>query len=115
MHVSERRACAALGQHRLTQRKVPFDRADEQRLTADIIETFAPLCGHGQPERDRWRGLSQFCFIQSYPPSMLPHPSMPGKAWIRVSEVRCDPVIRRPRDAELNLAREGELHSHGVR
>jgi len=36
--VSERRACAALGQHRSTQRKVPRGRNDEERLTADIIE-----------------------------------------------------------------------------
>jgi len=35
---SERRACAALGQHSSTQRKVPRDRDDEERLTADIIE-----------------------------------------------------------------------------
>ena len=33
-HVSERRACAALGQHRSTQRKIPRGRDDEQRLTA---------------------------------------------------------------------------------
>ena len=38
MHVSERRACAALGQHRSTQRKVPRGREDEERLTADTIE-----------------------------------------------------------------------------
>jgi putative transposase len=38
LHVSERRACAALGQHRSTQRKVPRGRADEECLTADIIE-----------------------------------------------------------------------------
>src|SRR5215211_7619214 len=38
LHVSERRACATLGQHRSTQRKVPRGRDDEQRLTADIIE-----------------------------------------------------------------------------
>jgi len=38
LHVSERRACAALGQHRSTQRKVPRGRDDERRLTADIIE-----------------------------------------------------------------------------
>jgi len=38
LHVSERRACAALGQHRSTQRKVPRGRDDEQRLIADIIE-----------------------------------------------------------------------------
>lgn len=37
MHVSERRACAALGQHRSTQRKIPRGRADEERLTADTI------------------------------------------------------------------------------
>jgi putative transposase len=38
LHVSERRACAALGQHRSTQRKVPRGRDNERRLTADIIE-----------------------------------------------------------------------------
>jgi transposase InsO family protein len=37
LHVSERRACAALGQHRSTQRKVPRGREDEERLTADMI------------------------------------------------------------------------------
>ena len=36
--MSERRACRALGQHRSTQRKVPQGRADEERLTDDIIE-----------------------------------------------------------------------------
>lgn len=36
--MSERRACAALEQHRSTQRKVPKGREDEERLTADIIE-----------------------------------------------------------------------------
>ena len=35
--ISERRACAALGQHRSTQRKIPRGREDEERLTADII------------------------------------------------------------------------------
>lgn len=38
MKVSERRACAALGQHRSTQRKVPQGLEDEERLRADIIE-----------------------------------------------------------------------------
>jgi putative transposase len=38
LQVSERRACAALGQHRSTQLKVPRSRDDEQRLTADIVE-----------------------------------------------------------------------------
>ena len=36
--VSERRACAALGQHRSTQRKVPRAPDGEARLTADIVE-----------------------------------------------------------------------------
>ena len=36
--VSERRACRALGQHRSTQRKIPQDQPDEERLTDDIIE-----------------------------------------------------------------------------
>jgi hypothetical protein len=36
--VSERRACAALGQHRSTQRKAPRVPEDEARLTADIVE-----------------------------------------------------------------------------
>ena len=38
LSISERRACAALGQHRSTQRKIPRGRDDEARLTADIIE-----------------------------------------------------------------------------
>src|SRR3712207_2837640 len=38
LQVSERRACAALGQHRSTQRKLPRGRDDEEQLTADIIE-----------------------------------------------------------------------------
>jgi transposase InsO family protein len=37
LSVSERRACAALGQHRSTQRKIPRGREDEVRLTADIV------------------------------------------------------------------------------
>lgn len=36
--VSERRVCAALGQHRSTQRKAPRGVDDEERLRADIIE-----------------------------------------------------------------------------
>src|ERR671913_1165508 len=38
LRISERRACAALGQHRSTQRKLPRGRDDEEQLTADIIE-----------------------------------------------------------------------------
>src|ERR671910_285222 len=37
LRISERRACAALGQHRSTQRKLPRGRDDEERLTADLI------------------------------------------------------------------------------
>ena len=36
--VSERRACAVLGQHRSTQRKVPCAAEDEAALTASIID-----------------------------------------------------------------------------
>ena len=35
--VSERRACRVIGQHHSTQRRRPHPRADEQRLTADIV------------------------------------------------------------------------------
>jgi transposase InsO family protein len=38
LKVSERRACAALGQHRSTQRKPASGRDDEAVLTADIVE-----------------------------------------------------------------------------
>jgi putative transposase len=38
LHVSERRACAALGQHRSTQRKVPRGREDAKQLSADVVE-----------------------------------------------------------------------------
>src|SRR5918997_5992484 len=38
LRVSERRACAALGQHRRAQRRLPRGREDEERLTADIVE-----------------------------------------------------------------------------
>ena len=37
LSVSERRVCAALSQHRSTQRKIPQGRDDEARLTADIV------------------------------------------------------------------------------
>ena len=35
--ISERRACAALGQHRSTQRKIPRGREDEEKLTDDLV------------------------------------------------------------------------------
>jgi transposase InsO family protein len=43
--VSERRVCAVLGQHRSTQRKVPQGRADEEQLTADVVEL---ACRYGR-------------------------------------------------------------------
>jgi putative transposase len=36
--VSERKACAVLGQHRSTQRNAPRGSDDEAALTADIVE-----------------------------------------------------------------------------
>ena len=47
--VSERRACRTLGQHRSTQRKVPQGRADEERLTDDIIELADKYGRYGYP------------------------------------------------------------------
>jgi putative transposase len=38
LHVSERRACRALGQHRSTQRKVARGLDDEAALTADLVD-----------------------------------------------------------------------------
>ena len=43
LSVPERRACAALGQHRSTQRRAPRGREDEERLTADTIEIAVSL------------------------------------------------------------------------
>jgi hypothetical protein len=54
MAVSERRACAALGQHRTTQRKVPRGRDDEERLMADIIELARQYGRYGYGMRAGW-------------------------------------------------------------
>jgi putative transposase len=51
LHVSERRACAVLGQHRSTQRKVPRGRDDGRRLTADIFELARQYGRYGIPQR----------------------------------------------------------------
>jgi transposase InsO family protein len=45
LSVSERRACAALGQHRSTQRKPPRGKDDEEALTAAIV---ALACLYGR-------------------------------------------------------------------
>jgi putative transposase len=37
LHVSERRACSVIGQHRSTQRHKPVDRSDEDRMVEDMI------------------------------------------------------------------------------
>jgi hypothetical protein len=37
LSISERRTCAALGQHRSTQRKIPRGRDDEEQLTDDLV------------------------------------------------------------------------------
>ncbi|SDA35295.1 HTH-like domain-containing protein [Methylobacterium sp. UNC378MF] len=50
LHVSERRACRALGQHRSTQRKVPRGRDDEAALTADLVELARRYGRYGDPK-----------------------------------------------------------------
>ena len=61
LSISERRACAALGQHRSTQRKIPRGREDEERLTADIVEFARQYGRYGYRKiaeflrRDGWR------------------------------------------------------------
>ncbi len=45
--ISERRACRTWGQHRSTQRKVPYGKGDEERLTEDIIELARAFGGYG--------------------------------------------------------------------
>src|SRR3954454_4334585 len=52
LHVSERRACAALGQHRSTQRKVPRGRDDEQRPSpSDMFSSSEPSTRKSQSKR----------------------------------------------------------------
>jgi hypothetical protein len=36
LHISERRACAALGQHRSTARRIPRGHEDEEQLTLTL-------------------------------------------------------------------------------
>lgn len=71
--VSERRACRTLGQHRSTQHKVPQGRADEQRLTDDIIE-LADQYGRngyrmvtGLLNNAGWPRSPQICFANRLP------------------------------------------------
>jgi hypothetical protein len=79
LHVSERRACAALGQHRSTQRKVPRDHEDEERLNADIIELARQYGRYGYRKiAERYRRTSNHGLLATHcerPPlssSMLP-------------------------------------------
>jgi putative transposase len=53
LKVSERRACAAIGQHRSTQRKRPQGRPDEDALTADIIRLASQYGRYGSPDHIR--------------------------------------------------------------
>lgn len=63
LKVSERRACAVLGQHRSTQRKPPRGRADEDILTRTIIDLASRFGRYGYPltgrrwqaNAERWR------------------------------------------------------------
>jgi putative transposase len=47
LHISQRRACQALGQPRSTQRHLPDDSAEEKRLTHEIIELATKFGGYG--------------------------------------------------------------------
>ena len=67
-HVSERRACAALGQHRSTQRKVPRGRDDEQRLTATAWSLSGALTGAGPWWEGSRNPTPQLCIICSVGP-----------------------------------------------
>src|SRR5262249_49698768 len=58
LHVSERRACAALGQHRSTPRKVPRGRDDEQRLTAVLSSLPGTTAAMDHRRPRRWRTVS---------------------------------------------------------
>ena len=61
LDVSERRACAVVGQHRSTQRKPVLVRSDEDRLTQDIIGLASEYGRYGYRRitallrRDGWR------------------------------------------------------------
>jgi hypothetical protein len=50
LSISERRACAALGQHRSTQRKIPRGREDEEQLTKDLCSPDRGTWPAGLPE-----------------------------------------------------------------
>jgi len=47
LHISQRRACQALGQARSTQRRIPCTSAEEDRLTKDIIKLAAKYGRYG--------------------------------------------------------------------
>jgi putative transposase len=59
--ISERRACAVVGQHRSTQRKPAYVRSDEDRLTQDIVHLVGEYGRYGYRRitallrRDGWR------------------------------------------------------------
>jgi hypothetical protein len=57
LSISKRRACAALGQHRSTQRNVTRGCEDEERLTDDLV-ALAPE--HGRLGYRKMAALSRF-------------------------------------------------------
>mgnify|MGYP001439168134 CR=1 FL=1 len=64
LQVSERRACAAFGQHRSTQPKVPRGKDDEAQFWADIIELvrqYRPKVPDKQQKRGRLWLNEQSC------------------------------------------------------
>jgi hypothetical protein len=73
MGVPERRACAVLGQHRSTQRKVPRGQDDEARLTADSIELARQYGRYGWPSP-----ASTDTVTRLMQPLGMPRPSDPG-------------------------------------
>ena len=56
--MSERRICVVSGQHSSTQRLVPTGRADEGRLTADIIELTRQYGRYGYPALQSFGSVS---------------------------------------------------------
>lgn len=59
LSVSERRACAALGHYRSTQRRLPKGRDDEAMLTADIIDLARTYGRYG------YRRITRCCAAQA--------------------------------------------------
>src|SRR6266404_9542085 len=117
-HVSERRACAALGQHRSTQRKVPRGRDDEQRLTADIIELARQYGRYGHRKVAELRSHSivgvlsmAICFSGTQDPLSGRWESVlysGGRSWGSAKNSRCQLLQTLPRLAVSCAAPGGQ-------